>query len=325
MKSALSAVKRYLRYGIIYIGDISYDVISYIVYSDLFDRGGKNRHALTKLVMDAHRLEKSCAMPNPEIGRGVKVAKRIERQLGKAKKNELNKSYEYEYARSSSEYYKKFQSQLIDKGRALDLRPVKMQFGAALGRDSAGTQLLNPEKSWSLSDCDLDNLFYLRSSVRNYSIEQVEPSLVRRVIELALTTPSVCNRQPWRIRHYTSRQKIDCALSYQNGNAGFTESVNNLFLISVDRACFNRPMERNQGFIDGGMFSMSIVTALHASGLASCCLNWSVDWWTDLKFKRAMRVPASELIIMMIAFGYSADRTRVALSPRRQLDDILEG
>ena len=48
-----------------------------------------------------------------------------------------------------------------------------------------------------------------------------------------------------------------------------------LLIIAMDLKAFVPAHERYQHWIDGGMFSMSIIYALHSLGLSSCCLNWS--------------------------------------------------
>src|SRR3546814_1994141 len=68
---------------------------------------------------------------------------------------------------------------------------------------------------------------------------------------------------------------IDRALSLQNGNRGFGHEIPCLLILCTDLSAFDTAGERYQHWIDGGMFSMSLVWALHALGYSSCCLNWS--------------------------------------------------
>src|SRR3546814_8739546 len=72
-----------------------------------------------------------------------------------------------------------------------------------------------------------------------------------------------------------SREIIDRALSLQNGNRGFGHEIPCLLILCTDLSAFDTAGERYQHWIDGGMFSMSLVWALHALGYSSCCLNWS--------------------------------------------------
>jgi hypothetical protein len=48
-------------------------------------------------------------------------------------------------------------------------------------------------------------------------------------------------------------------LSYQNGNSGFGHTVPALFVITSDMRIFEKSGERNQGWVDGGLFAMALV------------------------------------------------------------------
>lgn len=138
----------------------------------------------------------------------------------------------------------------------------------------------------------------------------------------AASSPSVCNRQPWKVRVFEGADVADM-LKYQNGNRGFRENVPMLAVISVELAHFSGAGERNQAWIEGGIFSSSLVWVLHALGLESCMLNLSITNAAADALRTAAGIPASEVPIMMIAFGYGAEGHRVARSPRRELDSVL--
>ncbi len=113
------------------------------------------------------------------------------------------------------------------------------------------------------------------------------------------------------------------ALSLQNGNSGFGSAVPTVALVTVDTQLFAGPGERNQGWIDGGLFSMSFVWALHGLGLDSCMLNLSLRNGRSDALRRTLDIPDYELPIMMIAIGYARPGHRVARSPRRPIDEIV--
>jgi nitroreductase len=81
--------------------------------------------------------------------------------------------------------------------------------------------------------------------------------------------------------------------------------------------------ERNQLWIDGGLFSMALLYALQSLGLASCCLNLCIPWTVEKKLAKIYRLPASERPIMMIAVGYLPDSVLVAHSQRKPLNTVL--
>jgi nitroreductase len=171
--------------------------------------------------------------------------------------------------------------------------------------------LENPEK-----------FFMSRFSVRSFQSRKVEPELIERALTLACKTPSVCNRQAWHVYGISNRHDIDMALSFQNGNRGFGGSVENLLIITADLSAFDTASERYQHWIDGGMYSMSIIMALHSLGLAACCLNWSKGPVDDMKIRSKVKIQDCHSILMMVAVGYADEKLNVCRSTRRPLNEL---
>jgi nitroreductase len=71
------------------------------------------------------------------------------------------------------------------------------------------------------------------------------------------------------------------------------------------------------------MFAMSLIYALHAQGLGTCCLNWSVEPDKDRSLKDDLALPESYAIGMMIAVGALPDEILVAESRRMSLEQIM--
>jgi hypothetical protein len=112
-------------------------------------------------------------------------------------------------------------------------------------------------------------------------------------------------------------------LAFQNGNRGFGDQVNKVIVVTTDLQAFVTPGERNQCWIDGGMFSMSLIHALHSLGVATCCLNWSVEMDIDRAMRVSAGIPECEAVIMLIAIGHYPAHLRVAQSARKRLTDLL--
>ena len=161
-----------------------------------------------------------------------------------------------------------------------------------------------------------EEFFFSRVSVRSFSSDSLEDDLVTRALRLASKTPSVCNRQAWHVYHITCPSQIRKCLSLQNGNSGFTDDIRNLLLITCNLKAFSHPGERYQQWIDGGMFAMSLIYALHSLGVSSCCLNWSKGPIADLKLRRACSIRSEDTVIMMLAVGYANESITACASPR---------
>lgn len=170
---------------------------------------------------------------------------------------------------------------------------------------------------------DPERFFLSRHSVRDFRSDPVPRELLERAIRLAMKTPSVCNRQAWHVYHLDRRESIDRALALQNGNRGFGHQVPCLLLITADLRAFDTHGERFQHWIDGGMFAMSMVWALHALGLGACCLNWSRGPGDDLRLRRRVGIDPAHTLIMMMAVGYPSEHLKVCYSARRPLGSML--
>jgi len=188
--------------------------------------------------------------------------------------------------------------------------------------ECGGVIEFSSEKATSGKLDDPEQFFLSRSSVRDFKADPVEDKVILRALELAMKTPSVCNRQAWHVYHMDSRETIDRALTLQNGNRGFGHNVPCLLVITSDLKAFDTAGERYQHWVDGGMFSMSIVMALHALGLASCCLNWSKGAKDDMAFRKLIDIKGSHTVMMLLAVGYASDDLKVCYSARKPVDSI---
>ena len=199
----------------------------------------------------------------------------------------------------------------------------------AIRRRPAGVRTAGPSGSPrahfrpSAAAMDFERFALLRHSVRNFSAESVPGELIARAVRTAQRTPSVCNRQAWRVHVYTSPEDKDVVLRTQDGNAGFGHLAASILLVSSDTRVYVSSGERHQAYVDGGMFAMSLVYALQAQGVVSCCLNLCNYFFQDVAVHRACRIPAWETPIMMIAIGYPAAEFQVAVSARLDTESVL--
>lgn len=240
----------------------------------------------------------------------------------------------------------------IEKG--MSLPEVRRPFGhAAVERINALLPLVDPKAEhaehartareslaeWNAGGGSLDSLspviekksrgvadpeafFGTRHSVRNFDNRMASRDDLERAVSLAMRTPSVCNRQSWRVRFYQGEQ-VAKVLTFQNGNRGFSESISTVAVVTVDARNFTGVIERNQPWIDGGLFAMSLVWALHSLGLDTCMLNLSLTNDTAGQMRRSLRLSDAELPITMIAIGHAAEGARRSRSPRKVIDAVM--
>ncbi len=168
-----------------------------------------------------------------------------------------------------------------------------------------------------------DQLCKDRRSVRAYDAAVPPMALIEGAIAAAQLSPSACNRQPCHVHLYRDREKIDRMLALQNGNSGFGHLLSTLLVITADGNAFFDASERNEPYVDGGLFSMTLILALQARGLASCCLNWCVTPDKDIEAHKRGDIPSHHKIIMFMAVGYPLEGALAPLSARREIASIV--
>lgn len=187
-----------------------------------------------------------------------------------------------------------------------------------------GTTIMQLEEfQTAIQAIDFDRFVQQRHSVRIFTDRHIPDEAITHAVKLAQRSPSVCNRQCARVHVFSSAADKAAVLRHQNGNAGFGHLANRVLLITADLRSFITSGERNQGFIDAGLFTMTLLYALQAQGIASCCLNLSISFNQDVTLRRVSKIPAWETPIMMIAIGYPPESLPVAASARIPTESVL--
>jgi nitroreductase len=172
-----------------------------------------------------------------------------------------------------------------------------------------------------------NRLEFLRSrkSVRDFSEKKIELETLRSAVEVAKFAPSQCNRQTVKLYYTSENSKLKKFLTLQGGANGFSESVPGVVVVASSLKGWLGANQRNQCFVDGGIFAHQLLLSLNASGIDACPLNLAVDNKREIAIKDLLGIPEHMRLIMSIAVGYaSQDKVKIAQSRRRHVDDILE-
>ena len=185
-----------------------------------------------------------------------------------------------------------------------------------------GTKIVDKKQILDAINIDFEKFVKNRNSVRDFSSEPVTKDEVIKAVDLAKYAPSVCNRQGWHVHFYENKDKIKQLLSLQNGNRGFTDSINKLIIITGDTKSFTK-YEANQIFVDGGLFAMNLILSLHSLGIGSIALNTDIPYVIEKQMKKNGNIPEHERLIMYLGIGKLKDQYRVAISNRKDTQQIL--
>lgn len=277
------------------------------------------------ITMDYHRIEKGLALREPRVGFGRDVVQRLLSNLQMYQQTfgidrtgqiALNSLFAYYNFNKENGVNDDLLYQNIDVLRKTVIDSNEIT-------NCGGILKVTKKSILDTAKIELKNFFESRYSVRHFTSEEVDISLIKQAVKMAQKTPSVCNRQSSKVYVFTEDEDKKKVLSYQNGNRGFGEQVSKVLIVTSDLEHFVSIGERNQCWIDGGMFAMSLIYALHSLGLGTCCLNWSVEREIDRELRKVAGVNDSEAIIMMIAIGHIPEQLNIAQSPRKKLEEVL--
>ena len=101
------------------------------------------------------------------------------------------------------------------------------------------------------------------------------------------------------------------------------ESLSQLIVVTSDRSFFYSIGERYQLYIDGGIYLMNLLYALHYYEIAACPAHWGMPIEADIKAQKIISLNESEKIICLIAIGKPIDEFKTTLSLRRSFNENL--
>ncbi|MFY9476114.1 MAG: nitroreductase family protein [Aquabacterium sp.] len=309
------------------IPNVIYDSARFLKYSGLNKSHEYQGEQAARITMFYHQIEKGLSLSAPRPGFGMTVIPQLLNMV---------EAYiaRYGYVRPATTAIGALREYIEFNDRAgFDVPYVKERVHAILAKSEearAGFSsweggVISVQKSdlEKLQGMDFEGFFKSRYSIRNFAGGEIPVDDLRRVVEISQKTPSVCNRQSVRVHAYRDRSKIDQILAIQSGSRGFGDKASAVLVVTSELQSFVDVGERYQGWIDGGMFSMSICLAFHHLGYGSCCLNWSKEKHTDKALRELLGLQPSELIIMVIAAGTLPEQLSVAHSPRPGVDAVL--
>lgn len=322
-ESILSKIKRIFNQIQLY-KDYRKDMKRYSKYSLELSKERSQRHLETDLIFFYHKIEKGLSLPNPRVGFGKGNVNYLLEQL---KKYQATYGWDYTAQVSLNALYSYYE---FNKQHGLVLEDLLSEIEhlkkGAMKSSNNGVTMGGvskvKKKEIKNTEVNFKDFANTRYSIRNFSKGRISKSTIEEAVMIAQKTPSVCNRQSSKVYIYEGEDK-DKVLKHQNGNAGFGNDADKVLLITVELKDFRGPKERNQAFIDGGLYSMSLIYALHSLGVGTCALNLSLSHNDELKLKKEARIPESEVTIMMIAIGEIPEEFYVADSPRREIKDVL--
>jgi len=299
-----------------------YDLKLYYKYSA--SMGYKDRTMLlARIIKMYHAIEKGLTMPDVRFGFGRKNLISLIELNERFIKLYGNKDTQIKHSLAVVSEYKVFHEK---HGYQIDLELaclIDKQVTENKNFTATEQKSVTSSSYFQFTDSAFEKFSWSRSSVRNYSNQDLSIDLIIEAVDIARNTPSVCNRQSARAYILSDKVIIKEILAIQGGNRGFGHLTNKLVVVTAELGVFAELSERKQAFIDGGMFAMNMLYALHSKKIAACIMNCSHTYQKDLKMRKATGIKKSEVFIAMISCGVAADDFRIPLSKRNDLSEYM--
>ena len=297
------------------------DIRRYLKHSATLTPNKQFGNLNAKVIADAHIIEKGLSLKNPRLGFGLAVLERLLQELKLYHERGYDiETFAYKFGVSVLYKYVEFNE---DNSHDVSALKKSLKFFSNSGiEDFAGGKFLTKVDLQNLADQPFPQFINARVSHRQFSGEPVDIEKIIKSVDLARRTPSVCNRQSARIYVIESEDMKKKVIDLQQGNRGFGDQVDKVLLVCSDLTTFFGLQERHQAYIDGGLFSMTLLYALSYHQVGACALNWCTETNRDLQLRDIVPIKDSEEVLMVIAVGSLPDSFRVAKSPRKNMCEV---
>lgn len=271
------------------------------------------------LLRENHVIEKGMSMRNPRKGFGQQKVLDLLERLKKYQKLYGDKDRNFlVYPLSTIKTYIKYTESegiKIDKIKGLfgqiaqSLAPMEIQA-------NGGIQVVTKAQILKTCNCDFKSLLYSRHSIRYFSDESISKDLIVDILSLAQRTPSACNRQGWKTHVFIGEKSVEL-MKWQGGCRGFEDELQHSILVTANLKAFLF-YEVHQAYVDGGLYAMNLINAIHSLGLGCIPLSCGFEY-EKLKGLSKFEIPENEVPVVIVAFGKLLDKFKVAVSTRKDI------
>ena len=263
----------------------------------------------------AHGIEKGLSFRKPKEAFGIKkIMTLIERVKKYLEYPKHNKETINETLNVLNAYINKFKDNSKIEQIVKEYKELLTKFGA-IKPCSVGTMTINKKDVEEAIDIDYLKFIKARHSYR-YFTKDANIEQIKQALEIARYTPTACNRQPQRV-HVFQGNEMEEVLTIQHGALGFIDEISYCILITTDMRAYSN-IEQNQAYVDGGLYAMNLLNALHSTGLGTIPLTCGHLQGTSRANLEKFGVKEYECPILVIGIGGIEETAEVNVSPRRE-------
>lgn len=300
----------------------SYDSQRFNKYSNAFVNWDNSEKLIGQIVAEYHVIEKGLAMPNMRFGFGKAIMNDLinhcilySKQYDKSHEQflyTLRVIAEYKFVHLKNNY-------ILDNDLLASIDSLLSDFEVNPSEQIAQTR----EEYLKYTNDSFINFSNSRHSLRNFT-GSIQIETISEAVQLAQNTPSACNRQPSRVYVVQDKIQMEAVLKIQSGNRGFGHLADKIIVLTAELGGFLGLNERNDAFVNGGMYAMNLLYALHYFHIGACSLNWCSTIKQDQELRIICGINPSETIIMIIACGGIPNSFKLVSSHRNDYKSILK-
>ena len=280
----------------------------------------KEGHLLKRIMLEYHVIEKGLTMPNMRLGFGEKILVTLISDIkiyielygnnDEQVKTAINVVSEYDRIHKESSF-----TLSEDVQNAIDT--VLKYFDS---NNQSSQPSMTKDVFFSHVNDSFESFSSSRHSVRYFN-GAVDINTLKKALEMAQTAPSACNRQSTRIKVITDKALVQKVFSIQHGNRGFGNLVENLIVLTTDLQYWDISTYWG-GYVDGGIYAMNLLYALHYNKIAACPLNANLNVSESKAIKSLLNIPNNENIFLFIAIGDVPDSFKLTRSYRSNFNKV---
>lgn len=293
---------------------------AYIKYSTSLSKINDVDSLRRMIIINSHILEKGLSHSDYRAGFGKKIVIELQECIRKYKILSGTDFFAVENGVSIlHEYHEMNKKNNFDDSDYLNLQ----QFKEMEIKNLSPYEVVNKD----ITNVDLfKSIAENRHSVRCYEEKglSISEDTMKKVIELANTAPSACNRQATNVFAITNKNKIEIIEKIHGGCKGFGRNVSAFLFITSDLSLYSSNEAKIPSF-DSGIYAMNLLYALQAYGLNTCILNGSFPGDAQDKIYEVTSIPRKYEINGLIGV-YKLNPgavCKIAASPRRSAEDVF--
>lgn len=304
---------------------IGVDIVKYFIkvtkYSASIDTDRDLEKMQYTILRVNHIMEKGMSMKNPRVGFGQDkvygLLQRLEQYYN------LYKDVDVDFLQHPLSTINQYI--IYTEKTGVNIPKIKKLYNDLLTRSKVkittsdcGITMVNKQDVQSSVAINYADFVQSRHAVRYYSKEVPKRETIMEALKIAQKTPSACNRQSWFAHIYFNEQATSL-LKLQGGARGFEEEIPVAILVTANMKAYYE-YEKFQAYIDGGLYAMDLIYALHSQGLGTIPLSCGFPEKKLSMIHRSFSVPNNEVLIMVIGVGELLENYKVAISKRKDID-----